>query len=371
MRRHDLDWIRVLVFALLIFYHVGMFFVPWNFHIKNNITYDFLAKPMYFLNRWRLPILFVISGMGTYFSLQNRTSLEFSKERIKRLLMPLIFGILIIVPPQVYIERIAKAQFTGAFFNFWPQHAFTGIYPEGNFSWHHLWFLPYLLLFALVSIPIFLYLKKHPNNHFIKLLKRSVSNPLGLLIFCIPLVLIELFLEPYFPKTHALIGDWYVIAKYWMLFLYGYLLMHIKDTFFTTVIKFRFHLLGMAVLFFTILYVSVWEMPDNEFSWKLEQFSIPLNYWFWILSIFGFGATYLNKAHKILTYANKAVYPFYILHQTITIIIGYFIMNLPWSFLLKFTVMVVGTFLGSWVLYEFAIRPWRLIRPLFGLKKIS
>ena len=105
MRRHDLDWLRVLVFALLIFYHVGMFFVPWDFHIKNNSIHNWLTYPMWFLNQWRLPILFVISGMGTYYALQKRTGKEFALERIKKLYIPLTFGMLFIIPPQVYLER--------------------------------------------------------------------------------------------------------------------------------------------------------------------------------------------------------------------------------------------------------------------------
>src|SRR5690606_16631767 len=106
MRRYDLDWLRVIVFGLLIFYHVGMFFVPWGFHIKNNSIYDWLRYPMLFLNQWRLPILFVISGMGTYYALSKRSARQFALERINRLLLPLAVGMLFIVPPQIYIERI-------------------------------------------------------------------------------------------------------------------------------------------------------------------------------------------------------------------------------------------------------------------------
>ena len=130
MRRHDLDWLRVLVFALLIFYHVGMFFVPWDFHIKNNSIHNWLTYPMWFLNQWRLPILFVISGMGTYYALQKRTGKEFALERIKKLYIPLTFGMLFIIPPQVYLERLNKNQFTGSYFDFWPLEAFIGIYPN-------------------------------------------------------------------------------------------------------------------------------------------------------------------------------------------------------------------------------------------------
>src|SRR5690554_1982323 len=179
MRRYDLDWLRVIVFGLLIFYHVGMFFVPWDFHIKNNVTYIGLVWPMVFLNQWRLPILFVISGMGTYYALSKRSGWQFSAERIQRLLLPLVFGMLVIVPPQVYIERLAEGRFSGGYFDFWPWEAFEGVYPTGNLSWHHLWFLPYLLVFSLLLVPIFLYLRRSPHNVFTNWLKRKISTPYG------------------------------------------------------------------------------------------------------------------------------------------------------------------------------------------------
>ena len=138
IRRYDLDWLRVIVFGFLIFYHVGMFFNHWGWHIKNNILYSDLRWPMLFINQWRLPILFVISGMGTFYALSKRTGGEFALERVLRLLIPLLVGIVLIVPPQVYFERIANGQFIGGYFEFWPAYAFYGVYPEGNFSWHHL-----------------------------------------------------------------------------------------------------------------------------------------------------------------------------------------------------------------------------------------
>lgn len=145
MRRYDLDWLRVIVFVLLIFYHVGMFFVApdWGWHIKNNITYEWIKYPMLFLNQWRLPILFIISGMGTSYALSRRTAWEFAAERTKKLLLPLIFGMLVIVPPQVYVEKISKGSIQGSYFEFWPSQAFIGEYPVGNLSWHHLWRIYY------------------------------------------------------------------------------------------------------------------------------------------------------------------------------------------------------------------------------------
>ena len=173
-RRYDIDWIRVIAFDFLIIYHVGMFFVPWEYHIKNNEIVDWLRWPMMFVNQWRLPILFVVSGMGTYFALKNKTGANYIKERFTRLFIPLIFGILIIVSPQIYVERLAQGKISGSFIQFYPQF-FQGIYPEGNFSWNHLWFLPYLLLMSLVATPLFLNLRKEGNN-FLKSLNNFVKK---------------------------------------------------------------------------------------------------------------------------------------------------------------------------------------------------
>lgn len=314
MRRHNIDNLRVLVFVLLIIYHVTKFFDTGNFHLKNNQVYDFLEEPQYFLNRWRLAILFVISGIGTYYAIQNYSAFKFSGQRLKRLLLPLIFGMLFIVPPQVYIERFTMLQFDGSYLDFWPAYAFEGEYPKGNLSWHHLWFLPYLLVYTFIWLPVFFYLKKHPVNKFNNWLKFILKKPIGIYWFCIPLILVEFLLEPYFPQTHALIGDWYVLVKFFLLFGYGFLLMGVKEVLWETLVKYRRIYLGTAVFAFILLYISVWVMDDTLFSYYLELTLIPVNYWSWILTIFGFSAKYLNQTNSKLRYANEAVYPFYILH---------------------------------------------------------
>ncbi|MFK2819793.1 acyltransferase family protein [Flavobacteriaceae sp. LMIT009] len=369
MRRYDLDWLRVIVFALLIFYHVGMFFVPWGWHIKNNVIYEWLRIPMWFLNQWRLPILFIISGMGTYYALNKRSGLQFTIERIKRLLVPLVFGMLIIVPPQVYIERIAKSQFLESYFSFWPSQAFIGVYPEGNLSWHHLWFLPYLLLFSLVLIPLFLFLRNNPNHISIKWLSKQIKSPFKIYLFIIPLYLAEAFLEPFFPTTHALIGDWFTIINYILMFLFGFLLITVKDTFWNTVESYRKRFLVTGILLFTAMVWLVYNVPDSTVRHFTEALIKVANLWSWILVLFGFASKYFNTKSRTLSYCNQAVYPFYILHQTVTIIIAYYLMNLEWSLFVKSSILAIGTFGISWILYEFLIRRVKFLRPLFGLKK--
>ncbi|NER10095.1 Peptidoglycan/LPS O-acetylase OafA/YrhL, contains acyltransferase and SGNH-hydrolase domains [Muriicola jejuensis] len=368
MRRYDLDWLRVFVFGLLILYHVGMFFVPWGWHIKNNVEYSWIRFPMLFVNQWRLPILFVISGMGTYYALNKRTPGQFSLERIRRLFLPLVVGMLLVVPPQVYVERIAEGQFNGSYFEFWPSQAFMGVYPEGNLSWHHLWFLPYLLLFSLALLPVFVSLRKHPDGSFLRWVKAIVSRRTGLFWFLIPLYLTESLVEPFFEITHALIGDWFAIANYSILFFFGFLLMTVQDTFWKTVTTNRRFYLYCAITGFTLYLGLIMSFEDSITVHFTEAFLKVFNLWSWILVLFGYAATYWNKSSRTLSYCNEAVYPFYILHQTVTIIAGFFIMDLNWGFLPKFLYLIATTFAGSWILYEFGIRRWKWIRPLFGLK---
>ena len=363
-RRFDIDWIRVIVFDILIIYHVGMFFVEWDWHIKNNEIIDWVEYPMRFVNQWRIPILFVVSGMGTRFALSFRTGKTYIKERIIRLLIPLLVGMFIIVPPQVYLERLTQGALYQSFLEFYPDY-FNGIYPQGNFSWHHLWFLPYLLVMSITATPLFLSLRESKNKIILFLQGLMNKSPISLYILVLPLALIEYSLADKFPITHAFLGDWYGLTLYFLLFIFGFILICIGNSFWTAVNRLKISSLIIGVLCFTFLQWNSFDYANNI----LVPFIKTVNMWSWILVIFGYSAKYLNKESDLVKRRNKAVYPFYILHQTITIICGYYLMNSDLHYLIKLLIMIVVTFGGSWVIYEFIILKIRIIQPLFGLKK--
>ena len=370
IRRYDLDWLRVGVFGLLIFYHVGMFFVPWGFHLKNNIIYPELRWPMLFVNQWRLPMLFVISGMGTAFALSFRSGGQFRRERLARLGLPLLFGMLVIVPPQVYLERLASGVFQGSYWEFMRSIAFTqGVYPEGNISWHHLWFLPYLLIYSLALSPVFIYLRNHPGARILRTLRSWLTHrPLRIYWLVVPLYLYESLLEPFFPVTHNLVWDWFNFISSATLFLYGFLLISVRDVFWQALGRLRKKALYLGIGCFLAM-VGIWLfLEDGVFVHFIEAGLKVTNLLSWILVLFGYGAKYLNQPSRAITYANRAVYPFYILHQTITLILAYFLMNLDWGLAPKFAILTIGTFGGSWLLYEGLIKPVRFLHPVFGLK---
>ena len=367
-RRFELDWLRVIVFGLLIFYHVSMYFNPWWWHIKSPQTYDWMKLPLLALNQWRLEILFVISGMGTYFSLCKRSGLRHSGERLRRLGLPLIFGMLVIVPPQVYIERVVNNGLTISYWEFLTTISFQGFYPEGNITWNHLWFLPYLLCYSLLLVLFLFLLKRKRLDSFLDHLKSVLeNNPWKIYLFIIPILLVEATLSPFFPVVPKLIGDWYAFSHYFLLFSFGFIFMHIKDIFFETCFKLRRKLLLIAALVFwgqtfCFPYMSSWKMMD------VLQSTFEIVYlWSMILTIFGYATKYLSHDSRHLKYLNEAVYPFYILHQTILMLAIYWFRNAFQSDLFFFLFLVTITLIGSWVLFEL-VRRVNILRPFFGLK---
>jgi len=324
---------------------------------------------MIFLNQWRLSLLFVISGMGTYFNVSKRSRTGFAKERFVRLFIPLVVGMFFIVPPQVYFERLDAGQFAGKYFEFYPSMAFVGSYPEGNFSWHHLWFLPYLLLFSLALMPAFFYMLKHPQVWIIRKTKYLTTCKFGLFVLAIPLVFWYVFLKPRFPSTHALVDDWFNIINYCTLFFCGFLLMTLKDALWENVKKNRRLYLITAIATFTLLMLLWYSTGNFSAKGELSDTVQAINSWAWILALIGYAATYLNKPNSKLSYANEAVYPFYILHQTVIIVLGYYLKNVDMCLFAKFSIMVIGTFGITWLIYEFGIRRFAWIRPLFGMKR--
>ena len=367
IRRYDLDWLRVIVFGLLIFYHVGMFFVPWGWHIKNNVIYDWLRWPMLFLNQWRLPILFVISGMGTYYALGKRSMGKFAWERFLRLGIPLVVGIILIVPPQIYFERVVESAFSGSYWEYFTTVAFDGIYPEGNTSWHHLWFLPYLLVFSWILAPLFVYLRKH-QTRFIDWVKRTIQKTWGIYIFVIPLYFAESLIQPFFPITHALVDDWFNFTFSIILFFYGFVLIATGDVFWQTIANIKYKALILGIIGFSGQTIIWLFFEDGYVIHFTEALLKVVNIWSWILALFAFAAKYLNKPSSGLAYANRAVYPFYILHQTITVGIAYYLMNLDWGLFPKAMILIVGTFGISWLIYDLIILRIPILHPLFGLK---
>ncbi len=374
-RRYDIDWLRVIAFYLLIFFHAGMFFVPWQFHFKNAQTSEWFETWMAFLHYWRLPLLFMISGIGVSFALGKRSPLQFIGERHKRLFIPLIFGMLVIIPPQIYFERLTQGVHFNSYFDFWKTVFNFVPYPQGgSLSWHHLWFILYILFYSMIGLPFFLFFRsKYAAGFRAKLSSFIRKHPYVIYSIVIPLAASDFTLGRIFPVTHGMFDDWYNHANSFIFFLTGYLITTIDGVWDVIAAQRKKSLImgGVPSLF---LILFVWGPTFEIMNERTEAFGIFYGILTVILTagmlfaILGYGRVLLNKPSKVLSYANESVYPLYILHQSVQLSIGYYILQLNWGILPKFVLVVIGTFGISLLIYELFIRRFNFMRLFFGLK---
>jgi hypothetical protein len=370
-RRNELDWLRVLAFGLLIFYHTGMFFVSWEWHIKNNLLSEAMEWPMQFMSQWRMSLLFMISGAAVYFMLPRQSAAAFAGNRVKRILLPLVAGMLLVVPPQIYFERLTQGH-SFSYLQFYPTIFDFNPYPAGNFSWHHLWYLVYIFVYSLICLPVFKYLQSDSGKAWAAKTAALLSRPVVLLL--IPglwLGIGDALLRPHWDTTNDLIHDWASHFQYLTLFLIGFLCVT-QQTFAEAVRRCRYVSLGLGTVSIVLLFrywLNWHDLPPAEMTlyWLLKSF----NRWWWLLTLLGFARHHLNFSNRGLSYANEAVYPFYILHQTVIICIAYPMINWSLPVGVKFLIISLGTVLICWLLYEGIIRRTGLLRPLFGLKEVS
>ncbi len=369
-RRYDLDWLRVLAFGLLIFYHTGMFFVEWEWHIKNNVISEAMEGPMRFVSQWRMPLLFMISGAAVYFALQRRSAGSFAGERVQRILLPLAFGMFVVVPPQIYFERLTQGN-AYSYVGFYPSVFEFQPYPEGSFSWHHLWYLAYIFVYSLVCLPLFRYWLSEKGRPQLLRFAAFFAKPGWVFLPALWLLGGDLILREYFPEdTHALLDDWANHFKSLSLFVIGFGLVA-QQSFIDAVAQQRRVSLGIGLVTATVLYARYWvQWPEDISEAEVILFRCLsyLNGWSWLLTILGFARTYLNFTSPALRYATEAVYPFYILHQTVIICLAYPMIEWALPVGVKFVVISLGTFGVCWLLYEGLIRRIAFLWPLFGLK---
>jgi glucan biosynthesis protein C len=377
-RRHDIDALRVCVFGLLILFHVGMFYSPWGWHVKSEHIAGWLELPMSLSHQWRMQLVFLVSGLALNFLGRRTSSGQLARQRIFRLGVTLLFGMAVIIPPQAYLEALTRGatepgylHFLWRYFTFqpWPEGAFAGY--EFGITWTHLWYLPYLLCYTLAAIPLMRFIDGPGAS-----LRRRFQALRGtwlVLLPLVPLMASGLLVYPHFPyMNNSLVSDWYAHSQYFTFFFLGYLI-GTDAGLWGELARLRRRSLALGLASFAALTFLARILPDEltdaqQFAMLLVTY---LNRWIWIVTALGFAHRYLNRPFPWLNYANEAVYPWYVLHQTITIVAGYWLSRLALGPVVEPALVIVATIGGCALLHEFVIRPNRLLRPLFGMKPLA
>jgi glucans biosynthesis protein C len=357
--RHDfLDWLRVLAILLLLFFHTGMLFVGWGWHVTNEETIPGLQLPMDLAHRLRMPLLFVIAGAGMWYALRRRSAAGLLRERTLRLLLPAAVGMFLIVPPQIFVERVVNGEWQGGYLQFWVQRVLQlQPYPQGDFSWHHLWFIVYLFVYALILLPLMAWWR-HAQP---RLRPGAWLFALGL-----PLGINEALLKPHFPESHDLTNDWYIFNHYLMLTWSGFVLASMRGAWDWIAAHRRWALgIGVGVLVGGLTLIESGILRRNT---PADAVMANLFTWTSLLAFLGYGRAHLSFSNRVLAWARDASYPVYILHQTVIILIAWTVIQQPWHPWTKYVLVLTTTFVICALAYQLIVRRFALTRLLFGMK---
>lgn len=383
-RRYDLDWVRVCAFGVLILYHVGMYYVTWDWHVNSPHAGPALEPFMLLSAPWRLSLLFLVSGAASAFLLGKAQAAQAAGGRLRffgprswRLLLPLLFGMLVIVPPQAYYELL-DSRYPGGYHDgylaFWARY----LQADSSFcdddgclrlpTWNHLWFVAYLWVYTML---LGMLAVAAPRG--VERLRSAAARVLtgGHLLLWPVLVLAaaRIALIGRFGSTHALIDDWYNHSQYFFVFALGFVIARAGPVW-DAMLRLRWPALGLALAAwgFIAWYFAAYADVEPPAGLRLLQRAIwALQQWCTIVAVLGFARRLAPADGPLLRYLVPAVFPVYILHQTLIVILAYESRRLALPPLLEGPLLVLATLLLCFAGYE-VIRRIALLRPLFGLK---
>lgn len=343
-RRHDVDWLRTLAIGLLVVFHVLLSFQSWaaatGFPQNDQLLEEFVPF-ISMLAVWRIPLLFLISGMGLRFAMERRDWKQLLQDRTLRILVPYLFGIAVLGP----LLRVGSP--------------WLGWDAEYTLNFGHLWFLLNIFLYVAWLLGICVYLRENPDNALFRFLAKVIQGPLGLFVFALPLMAEAWLTNPgYFSVYIDNLHGWLMGL---ICFFTGFLFTSLRAVFWPAVAKCRWAALAVSASLFLMRLLVLG--LENELPWLtgLESMS-------WMLAVLGFGSMHLNRPSQALAYLSKAVYPVYIVHLPLQFLMAYFLFPLAMAAYLKLGLMLVGTFGLSLLVYEFGPRRLKWVRPLFGMK---
>jgi glucan biosynthesis protein C len=388
-RLYYLDWLRVMAILTVFLFHCAKIFDYHTTDVFNAFRSPVLSAFREFNFLWLMPLFFAVSGAAVFFSLKPRRAWPFAKARITRLLIPLVIvGTFLINPLYIYAVPLFTGQAGGGFFEWYPKF-FDGMWGfGGNFvllgHGTHLWYLEYLFIFSLILLPFFLRSKrriagglKRISNHF--------EKPWALFMLFLPISAAGAGFELIGLGGIRIAGGWDPLS-YLLFFSYGYMIFS-NGRILEIVHRYGPMFLGGAVILtalhvdthfgFNLIIPSITRhdmmaggalRPLNHPGWVAVQAFRGLVGWCWIIGLLGTGSRLLNFNNEILSHANEAVLPFYILHHSVILLVGAYIVHLGRGIGTKFFMIAAVSMAIIMAVYELLVRRINVFRFLFGMK---
>ena len=371
-RRLDLDWVRILAFGLLILYHVGMYYVSWDWHVKSPYASHALEPLMLLSAPWRLSLLFFVSGCATAF-LHAKSATGFVHSRTQRLLIPLAVGMWVIVPPQSWAQVTEAVGYNGGYLRFMRLYAegYSGFCREGCLrlpTWNHLWFVAYLWCYTMVAALAWWALSQRRIDRWSAALAMRLRGPW---LFVLPvawLAAIRIALVARFPDTHALVDDWFEHATYFSVFAWGLLLAR-ETTVWEEIRRQRWTALALALLGYAVVasyFAHFADVAPPDALRHAQRVFYALDQWAAIVAALGFARQWNPADSRTRRYLTEAIFPFYIVHQTAIVLLAHFMKPLALRPPVEGPLLIAATVAICFASFE-VVRRVGWLRPLFGL----
>ncbi|HEX2559944.1 acyltransferase family protein [Phenylobacterium sp.] len=363
-RRADLDWLRIGAFGLLILFHVGLVYAPYDWHIQSTHRFGWMEGALLLSSPWRLTLLFLVSGAALRFMTRRRTAGEVASARMERLLPPLIFGTLVLIPPQSFIEATDKGFWSGDLAHWWLQE-FSPAGLSDGVPVNHLWFLVYLTAYTLAVVPLMA--RPQLSARLGDALETSLRGWGVLLVPIVYLVVVRLLIYPWIGVTNRLTWDWYNHAQSFGAFLFGYLLVG-RQSVWDSLERLRGTSLALAAGALGVMVAQAMHPGGGAFWGVPQNIAYGFAQWLVIAAVLGFASRHLRNANTpLLTYLTNAVFPMYLAHQTILVVAVWLLKPALLPAGLEALILVAVTLGGSLLVYE-VVRRIPFIRPIWGLK---
>jgi glucans biosynthesis protein C len=393
-RRGELDALRALVVVGLVFFHTAVIFGAGEFPVKAGAENRAVTVLLAFGATWGMPLLFLISGMGVRYSLRSRDAGAFARERLRRLGVPLLVGLLTLVPLQVYLglRRAGDQASLGELYaSFWDLRPALDLPlpvaadPDGGrFTTGHLWFLASLLALSLLLLPGFEWLRRPAGARLLARLGGLLARPGGILLPAVAIAAVELALG-----SQVGYGGW-GLASYALFLLCGYLVA--ADRRVGEALQRHWRpaaalglplFLATGVAAFTALDARLdpfTGMDPLSLAFRLLK---GVDGWLWVVAILGLArdrtgrrsaspapapAVASGRARRLAAYANDAVLPFYALHETVIVAVAYAVLTWPIGGALQYCLIALASLAATLLLYDLGVRRHPVTRFLFGLK---
>lgn len=386
LRHHEFDWIKVLVILHLVPFHILwlMSGAPgFSLMQPGSAVWGIVFGYILFNITWNMPLLFFLAGTNALSSLKRRSGKDYILERIKRLLIPLLFFMIFLYPVMVYMLPGASNvhSLSDYLLNFWLPclKDFNQNWPDNIGpalqSWGHLWFIAYLLIISLIYLPLLLWLKKNTHMAFVTWITDRVTTLMAILIMVVPFVITIFVLSPKWPlfRHHGLVGDWTYFAIHFTAFGLGCTIGHWKLFQKSLNSKYLAVILLIAVLTSVLviwmqLFKPAFSTPAYSLKYLIFTIFFGTNTWFWIMAAIGLSKRFLSHTNGFLQYFSRISYPFYILHLVVIVIIGFFVSQWEIGIAGEFLLLTVLAFAITTGLCELIIMRTRITRFLFGVK---